>query len=261
MLKRFFAGFFFITALIVFLARCQKEAGNIDTVNTGKNNLLIRFNPIVDGLPVQPTTVYLNYFNEPYRISQFKFYISAVDLINTETGTVHAIDRNNYFLIDAADSATWQVRVPVPPARYNQLAFIIGVDSARNVSGAQTGALDPAKGMFWTWNSGYIMAKLEGTSTVSTQPNQKFEYHVGGFKGPNNVLRRTVLVFPGNQFSEITANKKATIIVSANANTWFQNQHTISIKDKPVCTTPGELAKQIAENYSNMFAVEAISNN
>jgi hypothetical protein len=34
------------------------------------------------------------------------------------------------------------------------IKFLLGVDSLKNVSGIQTGALDPAKGMFWTWNTG-----------------------------------------------------------------------------------------------------------
>jgi hypothetical protein len=50
------------------------------------------------------------------------------------------------------------------------IRFLLGVDSARNVSGIQTGALDPARGMFWTWNSGYVMAKIEGSSPSAHVP-------------------------------------------------------------------------------------------
>ena len=40
----------------------------------------------------------------------------------------------------------------------------LGVDSLRNVTGVQTGALDPAMDMYWTWNTGYVMAKLEAAA-------------------------------------------------------------------------------------------------
>jgi len=53
--------------------------------------------------------------------------------------------------------------------------------------------------MFWTWNSGYIMAKLEGTSPVSSQPNNKFEYHIGGFREPVNVVSKVRVAFPLGQ--------------------------------------------------------------
>jgi len=44
--------------------------------------------------------------------------------------------------------------------------------------------------MFWTWNSGYIFFKLEGNSPVSTQPNGKIEYHIGGFQSPTSAIRK-----------------------------------------------------------------------
>ncbi|WP_316930094.1 MbnP family protein, partial [Hymenobacter sp. IS2118] len=39
----------------------------------------------------------------------------------------------------------------IPVGDYQSVSFTVGVDSARNVAGAQTGALDPNNGMFWTW--------------------------------------------------------------------------------------------------------------
>lgn len=258
--------FHFLTMIIVFFSftNCQKElSGSGGKKNEVKDdyNLRIDFKPMVDTFLLKLDATYKNYFDEPYRISQFKFYVSQFDLINTDSNKVYNVNHDKYFLIDAADSSTWSVKLSVVPFRYNRIAFTIGVDSAKNVSGAQTGALDPAKGMFWTWNSGYIMAKLEGTSPVSTLPNQKFEYHIGGFKGAENALRRPVLLFPFGQFSEIVPNKKGIITIQANANAWFYNPHDIKIEETPSCTTPGVLAKSIAENYTKMFTVIEITNN
>jgi hypothetical protein len=61
------------------------------------------------------------------------------------------------------------------------MEFMIGVDSARNNSGAQTGALDPTNGMFWSWSTGYIMAKFEGTSAQSPAAANALKFHIGGF--------------------------------------------------------------------------------
>jgi hypothetical protein len=38
-------------------------------------------------------------------------------------------------------------------------------------------------------------------------------------------------------------------------------QKDIKIKEIPSCTTPGGLAKGIAENYARMFTVQQITNN
>jgi hypothetical protein len=141
------------------------------------------------------------------------------------------------------------------PYNYNSIAFTIGVDSIRNVSGAQTGALDPAKGMFWTWNSGYIMAKLEGNSIVSNEPNQVFEYHIGGFSGSENVVEKVKLRFPLNDAISFHKGGRTQMLINANANAWFSGPNPLSIAVTPVCATPGSLAKSIAANYANMFQV------
>jgi len=60
--------------------------------------------------------------------------------------------------------------------------FTIGVDASQVDEGAQTGPLDPAKGLFWSWNSGYIFMAIEGVSPASTETDEAFQYHVGGYK-------------------------------------------------------------------------------
>ena len=146
------------------------------------------------------------------------------------------------------------------PFRYNRISFTIGVDSARNVSGAQTGALDPLNGMFWTWNSGYVMAKLEGKSSVSSLVNNKMEYHIGGFRGDSSVLRKPVLLFPYGKYLDISPGSKASMTITANVNAWFSNPHELKIANTPSCTTPGQMAVAISENYSKMFTVTTITN-
>jgi hypothetical protein len=56
------------------------------------------------------------------------------------------------------------------------------------------GDLDPTKGMYWTWQSGYINFKLEGTSPLCTTRNNEFQFHLGGYQKPNYCLQ--TLSFP-----------------------------------------------------------------
>ncbi|MEP6727577.1 MAG: MbnP family protein, partial [Bacteroidota bacterium] len=94
---------------------------------------------------------YKNNFDEPFVISKFRYYISAIsftDINNRETILPAA-----YYLVNEADSLSKIIQLPVA-APIKSISFIIGVDSIRNISGVQTGSLDPANGMFWTWNSG-----------------------------------------------------------------------------------------------------------
>ncbi|MBC7903841.1 MAG: hypothetical protein H7Y27_10475 [Gemmatimonadaceae bacterium] len=250
-----------IITLTALTVGCSKEfSGTGKPVKPDEYNLALDFKPSVDSLRLKLDSVYTNIWGENYSVSAFKFYISKIDLINTDSNKIYSINAENYFLVDAADSTTWTVKLKSAPFRYNKVAFIVGVDSLRNVSGAQTGDLDPAKGMFWTWNSGYIMAKLEGKSSSSTAANNKFEYHIGGFSGPDNVLRKTVLLFPFGEYSEVLPGSSSVITIKANVNAWFYNPHDLKIEDKPVVTTPGPEAKAVSENYSKMFTVTEISN-
>lgn len=255
---------FVITAFIlVTLPSCKKDksAEDVPLVPVVKDhNLVIRFKATVDTLPLQFDSTYQNFFRQAFKVKTFKFYVHGIEMINTDSGKVFRTGADKYFLVDFADSTTTVLKLAVLPYQYNRLGINIGVDSARNVSGAQTGALDPAKGMFWTWNTGYIMAKLEGTSPSSSAPGGIFEYHIGGFKEPDNVLRKPVLLFPFGQSLALKSGKTSEITVTANIGAWFYNPHDIKFNENPVCTTPGLLARQIADNYSKMFTVISVVN-
>ena len=253
--------------LIAAFSSCSKEysaSGFTKAIPKEDSfNLTVNFIPMVDTLRLSFDSVYHNYWDEKYTVSAFKFYVSKFDLINTDSNRVYHLNTDKYFLVDAADSTTWAVKLMGSPFTYNRISFLIGVDSVRNVSGAQTGALDPANGMFWTWSSGYIMAKLEGNSPLSSQANNKIEYHIGGFSGDNNVLRKPTLLFPFGESLVITttAGRKSIINIGADVNAWFSNPHQIKIAITPACTTPGLMAKDISENYSKMFSVTEVINN
>ena len=241
------------------LTSCQKEI-RFASDPAPSHSLTITFKPTADADDLVFGNTYNNTWGEPYTVSMFKFYICQVKLYNTDSGTSYDVNKDEYFLVNFADNSSTVLHLNAVPYTYNRIGFVIGVDSIRNVSGAQTDALDPAKGMFWTWNSGYIMAKLEGNSPASNQPNNKFEYHIGGFSGPDNVVKEVTLSFPLGQAVTLQANKSSNMTITANANAWFFNPNDVEISLSPVCTTPGPLATQIAENYIKMFTVTSLVN-
>ena len=72
---------------------------------------------------------------------------------------------------------------------YSTVKMNIGVDSVTSTSGALGGDLDPAKGMFWTWQSGYINLKLEGRSNKCPTRKNRFQFHLGGYAQAENTLQ------------------------------------------------------------------------
>lgn len=239
---------------------CQKEL-HFDKEPEKEHNLIIKFLPVAtyDSVPLVLGKPAKNYFKEEYTPTAFKFYVHNFQMINTDSGKVFKLAQDKYYLVDFADSASTEIKIAILPYVYNRLTFTIGVDSARNVSGAQTDALDPANGMFWTWNTGYIMAKLEGTSAKSPQAG-KFEYHIGGFSGTESVIKTVNLLFPYAMNLDLKPGGESQMFITCDANDWFYNPWDIKIATTPVVTTPGLLATQVAENYSKMFTIDSVSN-
>lgn len=200
-------------------------------------------------------SVYTNPFGEKYTITKFRYYVSNVSLKNS---TKNFKEKNSYHLIDESDINSQSFSFSIPDGNYTSLNFLLGVDSLHNVSGAQTGELDPTKDMFWTWNTGYVMAKLEGNSPSSTLVNNKYEFHIGGFSGKYNVLKNIELKFPRNKSIHLTVNKTTEIIINADVNAWWQNPNNIKIAENANITSPGKLALSVSENYAKMFHIEKI---
>ena len=245
----------FIIAIQFIFSSCQRET---DLILKVKADVVLNFSHQVAGQPLIYGNTYTNPFGEDFTVTKFKYYISKIRLENISAGS-HSSEDENYFLVDESQASSKKISFKTETGNYNAVSFLLGVDSVRNVSGAQTGALDPANDMFWTWNSGYIMAKLEGQSSFSTLINNEIEYHIGGFKGAENVVKRIVLPF--SQGIEIKNDRATSILISADLNKWFRNTHDLPIAINPACVMPGNLATQYAENYLGMFQITQIENN
>ena len=235
---------------LFFLISCDTAGAQVN--KQPQPDIKITFINAINKLPlVLDFAKYTNCFNEIFTISKLSYYISNISLQTTDKKTIPEL--NSYHLINEEDTASRSFSFFVLPNQYSSLSFLIGVDSLKNVSGAQTGALDPLNGMFWTWNTGYIMFKMEGNSPSSSVVNNKIEYHIGGFSGANNVLRKIHLNL-GDMFF-IHKEKITEIVIKADLDKIWNAQHDLKIINTPVCTTPGVLAAGIADNYSKAFEI------
>lgn len=195
---------------------------------------------------------YTNSLGEPYTVSMFNYYLSNIRLLK-EDGSEHRIEES-YHLVK--HSPTENMRhfhlMDVPEGKYTGIRFLIGVDSIRNVSGAQTGDLAVEHGMFWTWNTGYIMAKLEGNSSLLPDGG-KFMHHIGGFAGEHSALHELNLTFPSAL--DVKEGISGDLLLRADLSKWFDGVHTISLVDVPMIMNTSETSARIAQNYSKMFSL------
>ena len=224
------------------------------TTAIAQHIITITFKNTVGKKALNTDSIYTNQFDESFKVRNCRYYISNILLIDSANNKTQSF-RNDYFLIDEKEAASKQIKLSTSLKQLSSIEFLMGVDSIKNVSGVQTGSLDPAKGMFWTWNSGYVMAKLEGSSPAAKTPAHTFSYHVGGYKTGEAVARNIKL-----QLSQtIKADTiSAQIFITADILKWFSGRHNIKIADAAFCHEPGKLAMQLADNYTGMFSIESV---
>lgn len=211
--------------------------------------LQINFENKVGAAPLEFETDYKNADSETFNVRSFKYYISNIEIQFTEGG-YKPINLPPH-LVNEADSLSKVIYIAIPAGYIKSIRFLLGVDRMYNISGTQTGDLDPAKGMFWVWNTGYIMAKLEGTSPQAKTPGKQFTYDIGGYKNDENAARQIELQVPPS-----TASSLNTFTITADILKWFTGAQNISIAAQPMCHSPGKLAMQIADNYASMFSIK-----
>lgn len=232
----------------VFASSCKENDPEIGT-------LQLRFENVVGTSPLQlNATKYTNAFSEKFTVSQFKYYISNIRLRRADGSEF--VQPESYYLVDEEKPESKTLTIPnVPVGSYSAVSFVIGVDSVRNFSGAQTGALDPVNDMFWEWKTGYIFVKMEGSSPASTQPNNRLVYHIGGFQNPNNI--RTVSPPLNGQNSIVENGKTSVIRYRTDLSAMFTAPNPIRFSEtSTIMFQP--ISAQVADNYTRMFSVMSV---
>jgi len=164
---------------------------------SAKRNITIHFTNRVGLQELKLMDIkYSNDFGEGMIIAKFKYYISNI-VLTGDGGKTAAVNASPW-LIDEADSVSKSIHITSPFTNITSIQFQVGIDSIKNTSGVQTGSLDPLKGMFWTWNTGYIFAKLEGYSDTAKVPGHYFTLDVGGYKKKENAIRKIALTVPAS---------------------------------------------------------------
>lgn len=245
------------------LLGCKKDPKTIqENPNTNSNTFELtgdvnfRVDNIVGASPLTlNSTQYVNENLDTFSVSIFKYYISNIKLKRDDG--FEFVEPESYRLFDQADSTTRNFTINnVPLGNYISMEFIIGVDSARNCSGAQAGALDISKDMFWDWAQGYIFAKMEGVSSSVVGGN--FAHHIGGFTGQWNAIRKSTPSF-GSNMIQVVEGHTPKVYMKADILEWFKNPDVIDLASY-VNIAMGKKASQIASNYSDMFSITAIQN-
>lgn len=176
---------------------------------------ILEFAFTLDG---QPITIGKNYYSpilmDSVQFETIRFYVSEVAFYQNEEKVGSAEEQ--YYLIDAEVPASQRIRWhPEDSVRaFQEITFKFGIDSLTNVVGAQGGALDPLKGMYWSWQSGYVNCKIEGTSPACPARQNRFQFHLGGYQFPYNSCQEVTLSVPEGHPLTVTLDLGRLLLAS-----------------------------------------------
>ena len=170
----------FFLLQIAFMALPLKSIGQVK----------LSFVPTIGGAEISLDKEYLLKELGKVTFTKLKFYF----------GLAGDTSSKSYFLIDLKKKSSCLVEFPLQKnSLNNEFAFCCGVYSFTNTSGVYMGALDPLNGMYWTWQSGYINWKLEGTAAAAPTRNHEFHFHIGGYSAPFATLTPVILKVDNQQ--------------------------------------------------------------
>ncbi|MEX1188954.1 MAG: MbnP family protein [Bacteroidia bacterium] len=249
--------------LTVIISSCKKDEIPNPVLPTEPNAesgmFKIEFEHLYNSAAFSLNSAFTTSEGEEVTWTKLNYYISNIQLTKTDGSTW--AEPESYRLVKLEDPISTLITINnVPKGQYTGMSFSIGVDSTRNVSGVQTGALDPANEMFWSWNNGYIFVKSEGTSPQSA--NGTFSYHLGGFKNANssNAIQNLNYNF-GSSTLDIQPNAAPQIHMTVAVDHFFShNGSTLKVADLSMLHMPGSMAVGIATRFASGFTFDHIHN-
>jgi hypothetical protein len=173
------------------------------------------------------------------RVTELKFYVGHFTALHK--GEIVWTD-HTYHLIDASDPGSQFIQVP-GKAPIDAISFVLGVDSLTSVSGALGGDLDPTKGMYWTWNTGYINLKLEGHCTARDTREEQFQFHLGGYMPPHANAQEVTL----------SVRREGPIDVKVDLAKFFER---VDVRTEPSVMSPSERAVFLSRMAVAMFSCD-----
>lgn len=246
---------FLLVALVSLLDSCKHDADNQPTAGSVAFELknMVGTQPLaLDG------TTYTTAGGETFTVSTFEYYISNIKLTKSD-GTTYAAP-HEYHLIDTAKpGSTSFIITNVPAGDYTGVSFVVGVDSTTTKGDplALPGDLNPANSMYWTWNTGHIFLKLEGTVT-STSPNKPLTCHIGGYRAPYSAIVTATPSLNGATLP-VRAGQVPKLSVAANVLKMFDGATAFTLSNFPTTMMPSTASVQVATNYAaGMFTVTQV---
>jgi hypothetical protein len=199
--------------------------------------------PVFGETPIAENTWYVTKNGDSIQLDNIRFYLSDIQFEMNDKTLVK--DSQTAHLINVAEPNSLKINsLKTNFKDIKSLHFNLGIDSLTNVSGAHGGDLDPQKGMYWAWQSGYINMKIEGKSPQCLNRKNIFQFHIGGYLQPLYSIKHVEL--------PIFADSSEGVILKMDVSKFFD---AIQIATQNSIMIPCKEAIQLADAGTKMFSI------
>ena len=182
--------------------------------------------------------VFIPILNDSVQIDRLRFYLSDISVSNSLENQENMGER--FMLIDLENPSSLKRQLSLRKDQtWDSIHFQLGVDSTTQMKGAQAGDLDPMHGMYWSWRSGYINFKCEGSSPICPARKNEFVFHIGGFQTPFNTIQSVTLPLRAD-----------TIVIQIDLTPLFTD---VKVKQNYQVMSPSAKAVNFANQLPSLF--------
>ncbi len=214
-----------------------------DTMIALEEAEVLHFEPVFQGKKIGLDEPLRNSQMDSLALHTLRFYLS--NFVFLKKGRVVFQEKSSYHLLDLEDKNTLELKFTgLGNQDFDHIQFKLGIDSLTHISGAMGGDLDPTKGMFWTWQSGYIHVKLEGFSEKCPTRNHAFQFHLGGYLAP----------FQSVQTVSLSVPKRKNLLLQLDLTPFFEQANW---SEKHTIMSPSKDAVAMSKMLANSFSVHA----
>lgn len=251
-----------VTLILMLLVSCKKDSEPAAEPPTG--TVVFSIDNLVGTQPlVLNSGAYTTTSGDVLKVSTFEYYLSNIQFKKAD-GTVYAAP-DTYFLVDQAKPQSWRFSVPgVPAGDYTGVSFIVGVDAQKTgltdpiTFTGKFDALNPANNMYWTWNSGHIFLKLEGTVIPAGGTAKPLTCHIGGYAAPYNAIVTAAPTLPGVVLP-VRAGRSPELYLQADVLRMFDGSTQIPLGTFTGTHMPSAASVAVAQNYAaSMFSIQRV---
>lgn len=252
---------FVVASMATAIISCSSE-DDAGSVIDNSGSLEITFdNKVGSSELVLNSATYTNSSGENYAVSELKYIISNLVLIDIEGNEFVYPTAESYFLINEENESSLQLELTdIETGEYQAVRFGFGIDQSNYPLNGVDNFVPQAEeeGMLWSWSAGYIFLKFEGLYSLQTPPSEPFLYHVGSHGTNLDNYKEIELQLP--ETLVINSETQSELVLKTDIAKIFDAAFTMSLEAVSSVQVDPANSPKIAENFSRAFSVLEVNN-